>query len=76
MFDTSPKSLVPRMLSHRENGRKSKFWQKSKEKNRFVLKIRAYKVKNSKLSHAGVPLTFIEYLYIKVTDIGVKDWNV
>jgi hypothetical protein len=28
------KILVPRMLSHRENVRTSKFWQKSKEKNR------------------------------------------
>jgi hypothetical protein len=28
------KKLVPRMLSHRENVRTSKFWQKSKEKNR------------------------------------------
>jgi hypothetical protein len=27
------KSLVPRMISHRENVRTSKFWQKPKEKN-------------------------------------------
>ncbi len=31
-FDSSQKNLVPRMLSHRENVRTSKFWQKSKEK--------------------------------------------
>jgi hypothetical protein len=28
------KNLVPRMLSHRENVRTSKFWRKSKENNR------------------------------------------
>jgi hypothetical protein len=28
------KNLVPRMLSHRENVRTSKFWRKSKEKKR------------------------------------------
>ena len=40
------KNLVPRMLSHHGNVRTSKFWRKSKEK----------KQKNSKLSHACVPL--------------------
>ncbi len=39
-FDSSPKNLVPRMLSHRENVQTSKFWQKSKEKNQiFFSKI-------------------------------------
>jgi hypothetical protein len=28
------KNLVPRMLSHRENVRTTKFWRKSKEKER------------------------------------------
>jgi hypothetical protein len=28
------KNLVPRMLSHRENVRTSKFWRKSKDKKR------------------------------------------
>jgi hypothetical protein len=32
---TPPKNLVPRMLTHRENVRKSKFWQNSKEKNQI-----------------------------------------
>jgi hypothetical protein len=32
-------NLVPRMLSHRENVRTSKFWRKSKEKKRFFSKI-------------------------------------
>jgi hypothetical protein len=29
------KNLVPRMLSHRENVRTSKFWRKSKEKKQI-----------------------------------------
>jgi hypothetical protein len=33
-LDISPKNLLPRMLSHRENVRTSKFWRKSKEKKR------------------------------------------
>jgi hypothetical protein len=32
------KNLVPCMLSHRGNVRKSKFWQKSKEKKRNFLR--------------------------------------
>ncbi len=59
-FIAHQKNLVPRMLSHRENVRTSKFWQKSKEN--FENWPRAYKVliyakKNSKLSHVGVPLS-------------------
>ncbi len=38
-------NLVPHMLSHCENVRTSKFWQKSKEKNPiFFNRPRAYKV--------------------------------
>ncbi len=33
-WDISPKKLVPRMLSHRENVRTSKFWRKSNEEKR------------------------------------------
>ncbi len=58
------KNLVPRMLSHRGNIRTSKFWRKSKEKRRnFFSKIYKGHIriwfrskKNSKLSHACVPL--------------------
>ncbi len=35
-FDSLPKNLVPRMLSHLENVRTLKLWQKSKEKNFFL----------------------------------------
>jgi hypothetical protein len=52
------------MLSHRGNVRTSKFWRKSKEtkRNFFQNLRRAYKdmiyvKKNSKISHACVPLT-------------------
>ncbi len=42
-FDSSPKNLVPRLLSYRENVRTSKFWQKSKEKNRiFFRKLKGH----------------------------------
>ncbi len=58
------KNLVPRMLSHRGNVRTSKFWQKSKEKKQnffrqFTKGISGFDLgqKNSKLSHACVPLT-------------------
>jgi hypothetical protein len=34
----SKKNLVPRMLSHRGNVRKSKFWRKSKEKKRICFR--------------------------------------
>ncbi len=37
-LDTSQQTLVPRMLSHRENVRTSKFWQKTKERNRIFFK--------------------------------------
>ncbi len=57
------KNLVPRMLSHRGNVRTSKFWRKSKEKKRIFFENlrRTYKdliqvKKNSKFSHACVPL--------------------
>jgi hypothetical protein len=60
------KYLVSHMLSHRRNVRTSKFWQKSKEKKRifflqkFTKCIKGFDLgqqKNSKLSHACVPLT-------------------
>jgi hypothetical protein len=62
-WDISSKNLVPRMLNHRENVRTSKFWRKSKEKKRFFFRkftkgIKGFDLgqKNSKLSHACVPL--------------------
>ncbi len=62
-LDISKKKSVPHMLSHRRNVRTSKFWRKSKKKKRnfFENLRRAYKdliqvKKNSKLSHACVPL--------------------
>ncbi len=74
------KNLVPRMLSHRGNVRTSKFWQKWMQKKRnFFRKIYQGHIriwfrskKNSKLSHAFVPLmvrfirqTFSPSLYNK-----------
>ncbi len=61
----SQKNLVPRMLCHRGNVWTSKFWRKSKEKKRnFISKIYEGHIriwlrskKNSKLSHACVPLS-------------------
>ena len=58
------KKLVPRMLSHRVNVRISKFWRKSKETKRKIFRkiyqghIRIWfrSKKNSKISHACVPL--------------------
>jgi hypothetical protein len=52
------------MLSHRGNVQTSKFWRKSKEKKRnffrkFTMGIKGFdlgKKKNSKISHACVPL--------------------
>ncbi len=59
----SQKNLIPRMLSHRENVRTLKFWRKSKEKKiiffrKFTKGIKGFYLgkKNSKLSHACVPL--------------------
>ncbi len=62
------KNLVPRMLSHREHVRTSKFWRKSKEKKQkfFENLPRAYKdliqvKKNYTLFHDCVPLTFFKW---------------
>ncbi len=60
------KNLVPRMLSHRVNVRTSKFWRKSKETKRIffrkftkgILGFDLGQKKNSKISHACVPLKY------------------
>ncbi len=46
------------MLRHRGNVRTSKFWRISKEKKRRAYKDLIQVKKNSKLSHACVPLSF------------------
>ncbi len=71
-LDIPPKNLVSHMLSHRENVRTSKFWRKSKEKKqiffrKFTKGIQGFDLsqKNSKLSHACVPLKVkINFFYI------------
>jgi hypothetical protein len=62
------------MLSHRENVQTSKFPRKSKEKKRnffrkFSEGILGFDLgkKNSKLSHAYVPLMALLFLYVKLT---------
>jgi len=67
-----PKNLVPHMLSHRGNVQTSKFWRQSKEKKRiyfrkFTKGIQGFDLvkKNSKLSHACLPLKVkINFFYI------------
>ncbi len=64
------------MLRHRKNVRPSKFWRKSKEKKRiffrkFTKGIQGFDLgkKNSKLSHACVPLKVkIYFLHIAVDE--------
>jgi hypothetical protein len=58
------KNFVPRMLSNHQNVRTSKCWRKLKEKKqkffqKFTKAIKGFDLgkKNSKLSHACVPLT-------------------
>ncbi len=71
------KKLVPHMLSHRENVRTSKLWQKFKEKkqifftnvdqDRIILWFRP--TKNSKLSHACVPLWASRTVYKSMSSL-------
>jgi hypothetical protein len=75
------KNLVPRMLSHRVNVRTSKFWQKSNEtkQNFFENLPRACKdlikvKKNSKICHACVPLTSLQFID-SALDIVRSRWS-
>jgi hypothetical protein len=56
-LDISPKKLVPRMLSHRENVRTWKFWRNFF--SNFTKGIKGFDLghKKSKLFHACVPLS-------------------
>ncbi len=68
------------MLSHRGNVRTSKFWRKSKEKKRnfcrkFTKGIYGFDLgkKNSKLSHACVPLNLGKKLSITPKSVAFKN---